>query len=61
MEGQMDNSKQKYSILRCVVCNGFGTLKYGGKICQGCNGKGFVVINNDTGFQVEQKEENGDA
>lgn len=29
---------------RCPVCNGFGTLKYGTLICQGCEGKGYVLI-----------------
>ena len=32
---------------RCVVCNGFGTLKYGEKLCQACSGRGYVVIPND--------------
>lgn len=29
---------------RCVICNGFGTLKYGEKICQGCGGKGYILV-----------------
>lgn len=29
---------------RCPVCNGFGTIKYGEKICQGCEGKGYVLV-----------------
>lgn len=29
---------------RCPVCNGFGTLKYGALICQGCSGKGYVLV-----------------
>lgn len=32
---------------KCPVCNGFGTLKYGTVKCQGCNGKGWVVVNQD--------------
>lgn len=31
---------------RCPVCNGFGTLKYGEKICQACKGKGYIVVPN---------------
>ena len=59
MEGRTDNSnpsdnKSKFSVHRCVVCNGFGTLKYGSKTCQACKGKGFVVIDNSTGFAVEE-------
>lgn len=29
---------------KCPVCNGFGTLKYGTKTCQGCKGLGYVLI-----------------
>jgi len=32
---------------RCVVCNGFGSLKYGTITCQGCDGKGYVVVKQD--------------
>jgi RecJ-like exonuclease len=34
---------------RCPVCNGFGTVKHGTLICQGCGGKGYVVIDQITG------------
>ncbi len=30
--------------VRCVVCNGFGTLKYGTLQCHGCNGKGYILV-----------------
>jgi len=30
----------------CPVCNGFGTLKYGAKTCQACEGKGYVLVPN---------------
>jgi DnaJ-class molecular chaperone len=29
---------------KCPVCNGFGTVKFGQKICQACNGKGYILI-----------------
>lgn len=28
----------------CPVCNGFGTLKYGSKVCQACDGKGYILV-----------------
>jgi RecJ-like exonuclease len=28
----------------CPVCNGFGTLRNGTKTCQGCGGKGYILI-----------------
>jgi len=41
---------------RCPVCNGFGTLKYGSKTCQGCEGKGYVIVPN---FKLDRKIEYG--
>lgn len=32
---------------RCPVCNGFGTLKYGEIVCQACEGRGFVVVDQE--------------
>ena len=29
---------------KCPVCNGFGSLKYGSKVCQGCNGRGWILV-----------------
>ena len=46
----------KFSIHRCAVCNGFGTLKYGTITCRSCNGRGYVVINNETGYPVEERQ-----
>jgi len=34
----------KYYAQLCPVCNGFGTLRSGTKICQGCEGKGYVLV-----------------
>jgi len=44
-----DNSSkpsQRYIAQSCPVCNGFGTLKYGTKVCQACRGKGYVLVPN---------------
>jgi DnaJ-class molecular chaperone len=53
MEGRTD----RFVPHKCPVCNGFGTLKYGEKICQACKGSGFVVIDNETGLPVDGKTE----
>ena len=58
-DGRMDNQTPKFSAQKCPVCNGFGTLRYGQRVCQACKGKGFVVINNETGLPVLEGEENG--
>jgi DnaJ-class molecular chaperone len=42
----------KYIPIKCVVCNGFGTLSYGSKTCHACGGKGYIL--------VPPKEEAGD-
>lgn len=41
---------------RCPVCNGFGTLKYGTKRCQGCDGRGWVVVEQKTERERDQHE-----
>ena len=48
MDGQTDVKNPEIKInkipFKCPVCNGFGTLKYGEKVCQACRGKGFVIV-----------------
>lgn len=34
----------KFYAQTCPVCHGFGTLKFGTKVCQGCEGRGFVFV-----------------
>ena len=58
---QIDQQNSKYTPFKCVVCNGFGTLKYGQKTCQGCKGRGYVVINNDTGLPVIEGQIDGNS
>jgi len=29
---------------RCVVCNSFGSLANGTKVCHACDGKGYILI-----------------
>lgn len=36
--------KAKYVAQAYLACHGFGTLKYGAKICQGCEGKGYILV-----------------
>lgn len=62
MEGQTDKIPQikvqiekvtpKYYAQTCPVCNGFGTLRHGTKICQGCEGKGYILV--PTGMDGEK-------
>lgn len=41
---KIDSISPKYYAQECPVCNGFGTLKFGSKTCQGCQGKGYVLV-----------------
>lgn len=34
----------KYYAQVCPVCHGFGTLRHGTKVCQGCQGKGYIYV-----------------
>lgn len=51
MDGRTDIKNPEIKInkvpFRCPVCNGFGSLKYGAKECQACNGKGYVEVEQD--------------
>lgn len=54
MDGQ---TEVNFIPQKCPVCNGFGTLKYGQKTCQACQGLGYVVIDNNTGLPVDRRKE----
>ena len=32
---------------RCPVCRGFGTVNYGRLKCKACDGKGFILVNQE--------------
>lgn len=34
----------RFVPFQCPVCNGFGSLRHGTKECQGCDGKGWVAV-----------------
>lgn len=44
----------KYLPVKCAVCNGFGTLKYGELVCHGCEGKGYILVPPD---KIERERE----
>ena len=41
---KIGNFIPQYYAQECPVCHGFGTLRHGSKQCQGCQGKGYVVV-----------------
>ena len=56
IDRKKDFSSEKYFAQKCPVCNGFGTVSNKRKICHGCNGRGFIIIDRVTGDPVVQKE-----
>ena len=30
--------------IRCVVCNGFGTVNWGKATCHACSGHGYILV-----------------
>lgn len=46
------NDPQRFTPIKCPTCNGFGTVSREKKICHGCQGRGFVVIDQQTGLPV---------
>ena len=47
-----EHEQSQHSVHKCPVCNGFGTLSYGKKICHACNGSGIIIINEGTGEPI---------
>lgn len=37
---------------KCVVCNGFGTISYGKKLCHACDGKGYILVDQEKNEMV---------
>lgn len=51
MDGRMDNKKitvkdvdPEVYAQACPTCNGFGTLKHGSMVCNGCGGKTWILV-----------------
>lgn len=57
MEDRKIEEIPQYEVHKCVVCNGFGTVKYGTIICKACNGNGFITLDKMTGRKVLTEEE----
>lgn len=49
MEDIVNTVKTKFAPFRCPNCNGWGTVTFKKVTCHACNGKGFVIIDQETG------------
>lgn len=47
MDRQTEEVIIKKIPFKCVVCNGFGTVASGRKPCPGCDGKGYIIVDQD--------------
>ncbi len=56
MNDKLNENTPRFTNLKCVVCNSFGTVTHARIKCHGCNGRGYIIIDNLTGFPVEEIE-----
>ncbi|MFH1792610.1 MAG: hypothetical protein ABH819_03100 [Patescibacteria group bacterium] len=52
------NQKPVGIPMKCVVCNGFGTVNWGKTTCHACSGYGYILI--PTKLEEKKDEENRD-
>lgn len=60
MTDRLNDEYSHFITQKCPVCNSFGTLQFGKKICHGCGGRGYIVIDNRTGLPVDIKKNEQD-
>ena len=49
--------KPRFIPFKCPNCNGYGSVSYGKRICNVCNGKGAIIVDQKTGLQVDDDDE----
>lgn len=50
------NLKPAYIPMKCVVCNGFGSVNWGKVKCHACNGRGYILIPQIESSQEKEKD-----
>jgi len=58
MEDRESEINPKVIPFKCVVCNGFGSLKHGALVCHGCDGKGYILVPNDSDNITKDRKKN---
>jgi len=48
--------KARFIPFKCPNCNGYKTTSYGKMPCLVCKQRGFIVINQETGFPVDDDD-----
>ena len=54
MATDSSNLKPIYLPIKCVVCNGFGTVNWGKAQCHACKGLGYILV--PSGREMEKNE-----
>ena len=52
-----EKTNLRYIPFKCPNCNGYKTVSYGKRICPVCKGKGFLVIDQETGLPVNNDDD----
>lgn len=52
------NLKPAYTPIKCVVCNGFGSVNWGKAKCHACDGQGYILVPNSIEIDERYKEKN---
>jgi len=55
MQEPINTTKIKFAPFRCSNCNGWGNVTFQKVKCHACNGKGILIINQETGEIKEDK------
>ena len=44
---KVDKVKPRFVPFKCVNCNGYGSTSWGKDVCRVCQGKGFIVVDQE--------------
>lgn len=53
--------KPAYLPVKCVVCNGFGTVNWGKAQCHACSGRGYILVANDRKIEKGERKNEGNG
>lgn len=61
METDSNNLKPIYIPVKCVVCNGFGTVNWGRAQCHACNGRGYILVSSGKEMERGERKDEGNG
>ena len=54
----MTTNELRFTPIKCPVCNGYTTIGYKKDPCLACDQKGFIIIDQETGLQINDNDDN---